>query len=178
MTALPRSRPCLSSSPPAALTQSPAPPPGRPVCGSQVTRRIKYFSNMRKYFYFCKNIFVADLLVSMIAFVGLDCQVTRLCLTQTCCWQSRFSDPFSDDFLQNFPHCKSDQNAKIIFSISPASLRVRSRGASTDHSITASCKQTLHLPPSSKNEIPVISSQLVIADSTSAESFISIRTPN
>ena len=44
------------------------------MCGSQVTRRIKYFSNMRKYFY----TFVADLLVSMIAFVGLDCQVARL----------------------------------------------------------------------------------------------------
>ena len=48
------------------------------MCGSQVTRRIKYFSNMRKYFYFLKNIFVADQLVSMIAFVGLDCQVARL----------------------------------------------------------------------------------------------------
>ena len=78
MTALLRSRPCLSSSPPAALTQSPAPPPGRLVCGSQVTRRMKYFSNMRKYFYFCKYIFVADQLVSMIALVGLDCQVARL----------------------------------------------------------------------------------------------------
>ena len=55
-----------------------------------------------------------------------------------------FSDPFSDDFLQNFPHCKSQsrRNAKLIFSISPTSLGVRSRGASTDHSITASFMQT------------------------------------
>ena len=97
----------------------------------------------------------------MIAFVGLDCQVATLCLTQTCCWQSRFSDPFSDDFLQNFPHCKSECENHILHFPRVTRSQIPRRQHRSQHN---SIMQTNLSPPSSKYKIPVISSQFVTAE--------------